>query len=124
MRKPTITTLRRKLDKVFSEYIRGRDAPSGKGRCITCNQFTELECGHFIPRQHAVLRWDERNAHGQCSRCNRWLHGDQAEYYIQLVKRYGQEVVDELMTLKHTTKKHTKADLEELIDRYSPKDAI
>ena len=93
--------------------------PLGKGRCITCKQPADLEAGHFIPRQHASVRWDERNVHGQCSRCNRWLHGDQAEYYIALVKKYGQPTVDELMKLKHVTKKYTISELQALLEKYS-----
>ncbi len=120
MRKQTQSSLRRKLDKVFSAWIRKRDTNSeGKGNCITCGQFTELECGHFIPRQFSATRWNELNSAGQCPRCNRWLHGDQAEYYEVMVKKYGQSTVDELMRLKHTTKKYTINELKELIERYS-----
>lgn len=120
MRKPSVTTLRRKLDKVFSEYIRRRDADEeGYGICITCRKRALLECGHFIPRQHAATRFLPENSAGQCARCNRWLHGDQAEYYTVLVRRIGQEAVDELMRLKRTTKKHSIAELQELIDKFS-----
>ena len=118
MRKPTLKTLRKKLDLVFGAWIRNRDTVNGKGSCITCGVFTELEAGHFIPRQHAATRWDERNVWGQCSRCNRWLHGDQAEYYLALVRKLGQEIVDGLMELKKTTKKHTPGELRALIDKY------
>lgn len=120
MRSKTIKTLRRTLDAVFGQYIRTRDTDeSGKGKCITCGVFTELECGHFVPRQYTATRWDDRNSHGQCSRCNRWLHGDQAEYYQVLVKKLGQGTVDDLMRLKHQTRKYTRSELEELIARYS-----
>lgn len=122
MKKPTHKSLRLKLDAVFSGFIRRRDTnESGRGHCITCGVFTELECGHFIPRQYTATRWDDRNSHGQCSRCNRWLHGDQAAYYEALVQKYGQGVVSELMKLKRTTRKYTMSDLQGLIDRYQGK---
>ena len=119
MRKPTATTFRRKLDSAFSKWIRNRDTVNGVGSCITCQKYTELECGHFIPRQYTATRWLETNAHGQCPRCNKWLHGDQAEYYQVLVRKYGQAAVNELMRLKHTTRKYSLSDLKELIERYS-----
>ena len=120
MKKPTVQSLKNKLNKVFAEYIRKRDTDpeSGKGWCITCGTFTELECGHFIPRQHSATRWLENNSHGQCSRCNRWLHGDQAAYYEALVQKYGQDVVSELMRLKKTTKKYSMGELQEMIGKY------
>lgn len=120
MRKPSIPSLRRKLDKVFSEFIRKRDANAqGMGRCITCNRSALLEAGHFIPRQHRATRWNERNCHGQCSYCNRWQHGAQAEYYLALVKKYGQPTVDSLMRMKHQTVKFTRSDLQAMIEKFS-----
>lgn len=117
---PSLKTLKTKLDKVFSIYIRHRDTESeGMGFCVTCGEYRKLECGHFVRRQHVAVRWDDRNAAGQCYYCNHRLHGNEAEYYTVLIKRYGQEVVDELMRLKHTTAKLTRSDLEELIKRYS-----
>jgi 5-methylcytosine-specific restriction endonuclease McrA len=111
----SLATLKRKLDKVFSLYIRTRD--QGKP-CITCGKRHELEAGHFIPRQHLATRWDEKNVNGQCSYCNRWLHGNQAEYYLSLVRLYGKPTVDSLMRLKKTTVKLTRADYEKMIERY------
>lgn len=120
MRKPTAQVIRRKLDAAFSAHIRARDTNAeGLGKCITCGSFTELEAGHFIPRQHAATRWLETNVHGQCPRCNRWLHGDQASYYEALVQKYGQSVVSELMRLKRTTKKYSLTELKELLEKYS-----
>jgi hypothetical protein len=120
VRKPSVTTLRRKLDLVFSAYIRKRDADKdGYGKCVTCRKWSLLEAGHFIPRQHISVRWDIRNVHGQCSRCNRWLHGDLIEYTLYMQKRYGVEVVEELMRFKNTTRKFNSAELLELIDKFS-----
>ena len=118
-RLPSLARLTRKLDKVFSVWIRGRDAPhQGIGPCYTCGRMAILECSHFIPRQHRATRWLEINVHGACSFCNRWQHGNLAEYYVRLVRDYGQTAVDDLMALKRTTVKHSRADLEALIERY------
>ena len=59
----------------FNKYIRQRDK-----RCISCNAPTENAGHYFSAGNHASLRFDERNVHGQCIRCNKWLHGNLIEY--------------------------------------------
>ena len=118
-KKRPLSAIRRDLDKAFSAYIRKRDADeNGMGRCITCYRWAKLECGHFIPRQHIATRWSETNCAGQCSFCNRWQHGAQAEFYVILVKMYGEKTVNELMASKHKTMKFTRSQLEEMLERY------
>ena len=117
---PTLASLRRKLDQVFSRWIRARDAlPNGMGRCYTCNRYALLEAGHFVPRQHAATRWDERNVHGQCSYCNRWQHGNLWAYGLALMKQYGMQVVDDLWLSKKVAVKFTRSDINDLIAKYS-----
>jgi transposase len=53
-----------KLDKIFSEYIRLRDATlgDGYGTCISCGKiiyWKDNHCGHFINRKHMALRFNE-----------------------------------------------------------------
>jgi hypothetical protein len=38
-----------------------------------------------------------------------------------LLERYGKETVEELLALKRKTVKHTRADLEEMIERFQQK---
>src|SRR3990167_4335813 len=117
---PTLASLRRKLDQVFSKFIRKRDAnTSGLGQCYTCNRWAVLEASHFIPRQHAATRWDERNVHGACFYCNRWQHGDLYAYGLALQKQYGQATVDELWRSRRQAVKFHRSDLEALIVKYS-----
>ena len=116
----SLKSLRNKLDKVFSLYIRNRDADEeGIGNCATCEIADKLQCGHFIKRQHQAVRWDERNAAGQCLRCNHFLGGAQDEFSDYIINRWGYPVFNELMELKHTTVKYTRSDLEEMIAKYS-----
>jgi len=51
--------------------------------------------------------------------CNHWQHGNQAEYYVALVKQYGQDTVDELMRLKRTTVKFHRTEYEQMLAKYS-----
>ena len=117
---PTLASLRRKLDQVFSRWIRARDADeNGMGRCITCNRWALLECGHFIPRQYKTTRWNELNAAGQCSYCNRWQHGAQLDFYQALTKKHGYPPINELSILKRVNTRFTRSDLEALVAKYS-----
>ena len=66
-----------------------------------------------------MTRWDERNAHGQCIRCNHFLGGNEAEYYRFMQRKYGQRVIDELFELKRKTVKYSRDDLKAMIEKYS-----
>lgn len=121
-RKPSLKSLRAKLDKVFSIYIRKRDAKNGYARCVTCGReytWQEGHAGHFIKRQHLATRYDPRNCHFQDAYCNTYRGGALIEYTLYMQKRYGQAVIDELMELKRTTVKYTRSDYEAMIERFS-----
>ena len=113
-----LSTLRRKLDKLFSVWIRKRDADEhGMGRCITCNQWRLLQCGHFVRRQHTAGRWVAHNAHGQCAGCN--IRGCELEHYEAIIKLYGIDEARRIRALKHQTVKFQRQDLLDLILKYS-----
>ena len=81
------------LDRVFSEYIRRRDAgATGYVRCVTCTTvkyWKEMDCGHFVNRNHLSVRFDERNCHAQCPECNRFHGGEQHLHGIAIDQKYG-----------------------------------
>jgi hypothetical protein len=91
------------LDRVFSEYIRLRDADGmGYCRCVTCgNRFhwKSGDCGHFVQRDRIAVRWDERNASAQCPRCNRFRSGEQYEHGKAIDRRWGTGTADMLRVL-------------------------
>jgi len=121
-RKVKIKTLKAKLDKIFSEYIRRRDVDNhtGFGKCIDCGKEThylEGDAGHFVGRRHLSTRWDEENVHFQHRYCNRFLNGRQYEYGQAL----GQDKADELMQKSHKVAKFDAAHLQYLIDIYKGK---
>ena len=74
-KKKSTATLIRKLDEVFSMYIRLRDSQAfghRAFRCISCGQvkpFDQMDCGHFVGRTHMATRFDEDNCHGECRNC-------------------------------------------------------
>ena len=115
--KNKLSTLKRKAWKIFSEYIRLRD----KGVCFTCGvqkDPKEMDAGHF---KHNRLDFDEMNIHCQCTRCNRFLHGNLGEYAIRLMEKYGKSELDSLVFRSNQIKKYTYQDLEEIIQTYKEK---
>ena len=120
---PKKNTLKAKLDKVFSQYIRLRDMIPGTTifRCISCGMIypiTQADCGHYINRQHMSTRFSEVNCNAQCRRCNRFDEGNMSGYRKGLVKRYGEQRVVFLEASKNTTRKYSDFEYEALIEHY------
>lgn len=114
-------TLEKKLDRIFSEYIRKRDTKNGVGRCCSCGAFKaydQLDCGHFINRKWRATRWDEQNCHAQCISCNRFDEGNAAGYALYMVDTYGRERVDYIRAKSRETAKFSDSEGELLIKHY------
>jgi len=123
-RKPSTAALVRKLDKVFSLYIRLRDSAAYNYqyfRCISCGQikpFEQMDCGHFISRTHQATRFDEENAHGECRFCNRFSADHIIAYQRNLEAKIGKDRVDMLLARGRMTKKWSAFELQLLIKHY------
>ena len=96
---------KKKLDKVFSEYIRRKYANSvGEVQCITCGILRHwkdsMDAGHYIPRNHMATRYSEKNVHPQCRGCNRFGGGRYDVYALKLQEIYGKDILQELNSLK------------------------
>ena len=124
----TKTQLKKKADRVFSEYVRLRDSKdiggSRIGVCITCkgqigaNGQRAGQAGHFISRRFLATRWDEKNVHLQCAKCNMWGAGEQYLYSIEVDKMYGSGTAEQLYRLANSPYKLTVEDLRCLISKY------
>jgi hypothetical protein len=82
--------------KACHRYIHLRDA--GKP-CISCGATLSgrADAGHYISAGSCTaLRFDERNIHLQCVRCNMFLSGNLREYREGLIRKIGIEQVLEL----------------------------
>jgi len=93
----------RGADRVFSLYIREKYSLNGYVVCVTCGakkSIKDIHAGHYIPRTHKSLRFNERNVHPQCSYCNTYLNGNLEEYKKYLINRYGEEVISYLESKK------------------------
>jgi len=111
-----------KLWSIFSLYIRLRDSDEkGYGKCITCGKpcfYKEADCGHGVGRQYKATKFDERNNHLQCRRCNYYGAGEQAIYKEEVEKRYGKGTWDELVLKSRQVCKRGKVEIEVMTEYY------
>jgi len=86
--------LKAKAQKVFNAWIRKRDEGLA---CISCGSGRPEHAGHYLSAgHHSRLRFDERNVHCQCIRCNYFLSGNQMYYRQGLIKKIGLSEVESL----------------------------
>ena len=122
MKKLTRSKLIKKLDKVFSLYIRQRYAKNKIAKCFTCGKqdhYKKLQCGHFQSRKYYSTRWDETNCQVQCAGCNVFKYGEQFVFGVNLNKKYGQGTAESLYLKSKQLTKYSTTDLEDLINKYN-----
>ena len=122
VKKKTQKYWKTKIDKVFHEYVRRRDADNDSGycKCISCNKpihFTESDAGHFISRAKMATRYDEQNVHAQCRKCNRFEYGRQFEYSLKI----GTELAEELLIKSRQIYKMSDAEWLEVFEEFRDK---
>lgn len=121
MKKISRSGLVKKLDAVFSQYIRERD----QNICFTCNKVKGpddvMTCGHLFSRVAYSTRWDEENASCQCWPCNFKHEFDFEPYRRKFVKRHGAKKYNSLYVKFKTAKKYANWELEELVEYYKNK---
>jgi len=107
---PTVTQLKKKLDAIYSQYIRRKYSDyRGYCSCVTCGvskHVKHMQCGHYVPRTHLSLRYDERNTFPQCASCNVFQKGRMDEYAIFLINKFGDSILNELNIEKHKITKN------------------
>lgn len=120
-KKPTRSKLVKKLDILFSQYVRVKNADnSGICTCVTCGKKGHwkdgsIQAGHFISRKHYNTRWDIRNVKPQCVQCNMFKSGQQYLYSLYL----GKELSNELYLQSNKIVKFSNNELQDMIDRYN-----
>lgn len=124
-RQPSLSSLVAKLDKVFSQYIRLRDAmPGGYFRCISCGRIKliqQADNGHYFSRRHMSTRFDEDNCNAECSYCNRFNAEHLDGYRENLIRKIGLQRFQLLSVRANETKKWSCFELEVLIKHYQGK---
>lgn len=116
IKKTPVTNLRKqiiKLDKIFSEYIRLRDANrQGICFCITCGRpfyWKNGDAGHYVQRDRLATRYDEKNVNAQCKYCNRFRSGEQYIHGVEIDKKYGNGTAQRIILISKA--KGSKIDL-------------
>jgi len=119
-----LSTLFKKLDTIYSKYIRLKYSKDGYVKCFTCDNvklISEMDCGHFVGRSHKSTRYLEKNTHPQCRYCNRYREGEKDVYALRLQEKYGQGILEELNKEKNKIKRFTPDELLNLIEVYKKK---
>jgi len=110
----------------FNKFIRNRDSNEGCFKCISCSKVKpneKLQAGHFRSAGHyPSVRFNEKNVHGQCKRCNLFLSGNLADYAKNLTAKIGTEGMQEIEDLVGRSKqlgfKWDRISLIETIEKY------
>ena len=102
--------------KVFNAWVRNRDMKRLGGVCYTCPGLGN-QAGHWRHNNNAT-KFNEILVNLQGPKCNLYMSGNLAAYTLRLVKEHGQEKIDELYRLSHTTKQFKRKDLEAIIEKY------
>ena len=127
--KAKISTIKKKLWRIFSEYIRLRDciattSSPDAGLCFTCGKryiYRQLQAGHFVGGRHNGNLYSERGTNAQCYYCNIILKGNILEYRRQVIKRFGENADLDLEAEAKLTRQYKAQDLLDLIAHYQQK---
>ena len=121
-KKPTRGKLVKKLDAIFSRYIRLKNADSnGMVQCYTCleqHHRKKIQNGHFVSRWNYKYRWSEDNCRPQCYKCNCIYSGNYKLYTLKMIREYGEEKINKILKDKELIKIST-AEIIDMIERYT-----
>jgi len=103
----------KKLDNLFSEYVRKR-AMKLVGGCQRCGaakgSYKELQAAHFHSRRKHTVRWDERNSVGLCGGCHLYLDSHLIEKGVFARKYLSDDEYERLFILAEMTTKQSPID--------------
>lgn len=109
---------------VFQQWIRLRDK---NVPCISCGTFetNQWDSGHYMKAElFSGVIFNPLNVNKQCCYCNGpKMHGNLIQYRIGLVKKIGEEAVNDLEVLANQTRqyKFTREELAEITTKYKKK---
>lgn len=121
----SVDKLQKELDRVYSIWIRRKDADeNGYVKCYTSGKFfhwKQIQCGHFISRRHLSTRWCEKNTKPQSVSENIFNQGNGAAFAQNLIKEYGDGILQELEIKKNNICKMGAFEYQILIKEYKEK---
>lgn len=86
----------KQAQQAVNAYVRERDHDLP---CVSCGTYmsAQWDAGHYRTTASAPqLRFDPRQIHKQCIVCNQHKSGNLVPYRIELIRRIGQEAVDDI----------------------------
>ncbi|MEM3335431.1 MAG: recombination protein NinG [Thermoplasmata archaeon] len=115
----------KKLDKMFSDFIREKY----KNKCIKCGKTkNRMGVSHYFSRRYLGTRWEVDNCHWSCWTCHTWIKNSECLerskapgewYYNYMIKTLGKERFEELEKKAHTINKLNINDIENLINNFN-----
>ena len=120
-----LSKLKKELDRVFSIFIRQRDSDdNGFGHCVTCGlwkHWKQMDAGHYVPRQDLATRWEQKNVHIQCKRCNGFRGGEPEKMAAYIDSYYGPGISEWMKSLSKQKFRPSKDWLQGAINNYKAK---
>lgn len=116
--KVTTAKLKERAQMVFNAWIRDRDKHLP---CISCQKARVEQAGHYYAAgKYNHLRFNEDNVHGQCVRCNYYMHGNLIPYRDNLLAKIGQTRFNklELLAKQRAAHKNDRFHYIEIIEKY------
>lgn len=110
----------KKLDNVFSLYIRLKQNKKWKCQCYTCwviKHYKEMQNWHYITRWNYKYRWDEDNCKVQCYVCNIIKSWNYQIYTIKMIDEYWRSKVEKMIN-DNEIKKISTNEIKEKIEYY------
>jgi len=111
---------------ILSDYTRMRDFVH-YGTCVSCgarfHHWRDSQGGHYVPMGAGGTSsgFYDMNIHGQCMHCNKFGEMEAGgNFKDEIVRRYGDSVIEDIMKKKHETVKADESYFIDLIeDLYS-----
>lgn len=114
--------LKKKLDTVFSIYIRKKYSDQwGKAKCVSCpkiDDWSKLQNGHYISRGNYSTRYSEKNCFVQCVGCNLFKKGNYPAFTKFILDNHGEQYLQDLIAEGQKIRQWTAPELKELITKY------
>lgn len=106
---------RTKTWDLFAAYVKQRDG----NVCFSCGKdglvSYDWHAGHMFPSgNNAVIRYEPKNVHSQCGRCNCFLRGNGAAYVAHFLEVYGLAELQRIQAKRGQEKRWTRIELEEM----------
>lgn len=114
----------KKLDAVFSLYIRHKYSIDGYCRCYTCGTpipIAQAQNGHCLGRSNRGVRFNENDCRPQCLPCNYFNKDMDAVFKMKLIREIGAEEYGKLTQLSFGITQMPEYEAKEMIELYKQK---